>query len=934
MAPDAPDLIEALGYLRATALGLSPRGMATKLVLPSDQIMYTTVTAPGPDDDTRRSQIIAALEGRTPYAVADLVFDWSGKGPEVQVAVIARETLDQAEAFAVEHRLNPISFVAVPEDGTFQGEPWFGATAFSEQLLSPSDSVERDKKAVVIVTRSFAADKPAEPAPSAKAGVVAPAQPVDDLATKAPAAAEAVVDVVVPDAARAQDVRPDAAAAPIDLPAAPPVPAEIEEAPMALDVPQDEAVLPIGPASGATWNAAAASGPFASVLDPGISDEVAADLPSAAVVSFSSRRQPGDAAVPIGSMSTLDAAIQAAKDGVVRPIGSKSVAVGAAPALRNDDNPVSAKVSRPAMAAPVKAAAKSGAAGKALRGFGALVTSPGIAGGKQRSKVSIPSALPPLPASSAATMAPTPRPASTRPTGVFGSRPAAPVRGKPRYLGLILTAVLLLLLVMVAAWSSFSLASWQGGDPAVKAVDATPDPADTSDTVPAPSDEMLADMQDPADMTISDGATEASETDVAAAPDAAVPAAAAPEAVAVLADPAVALPTPAAVNDPAPNTEIALETADAAAQVADPQNEIFLAAMDAPPVAPDPLALPEPDARGDPLPAAQPAPPPFGTVYQFDADGLIRPTPEGITTPEGVLLIAGKPPVVPEIRPQNVIAAAAAAATALAAAPPAPDGLAATALGGVTVDPNGIEPTLTLAADPALAGKRPKTRPDGLAAVPNPKDGASLAPAADSRFASLRPRLRPEVVLAAGEQARLASAGASLTAQAETMAAQSDSAGISASAVSISRKPVARPQNFSRAVEAAVAAASRQPDPVAEPAAQPEPDQVANIAPDQPAAPEADNEPETVSAAPKIPTKASVAKQATFKNAINLAKMNLIGVYGTQSNRYALIRQANGNFKKVKVGDSIDGGKIAAITASEVRYSKRGKMVALAMPKG
>ena len=46
---EAPDLPEALGYLRATALGLSPRGISAKLVIPNDQILFTTVHAPGPD---------------------------------------------------------------------------------------------------------------------------------------------------------------------------------------------------------------------------------------------------------------------------------------------------------------------------------------------------------------------------------------------------------------------------------------------------------------------------------------------------------------------------------------------------------------------------------------------------------------------------------------------------------------------------------------------------------------------------------------------------------------------------------------------------------------------------------------------------------------------------------------------------------------------
>ena len=83
-----------------------------------------------------------------------------------------------------------------------------------------------------------------------------------------------------------------------------------------------------------------------------------------------------------------------------------------------------------------------------------------------------------------------------------------------------------------------------------------------------------------------------------------------------------------------------------------------------------------------------------------------------------------------------------------------------------------------------------------------------------------------------------------------------------------------------------------------------------------------------------MPTKASVAKNATFANAINLGKTNLIGVYGTPSKRYALIRLGSGQYKKVRVGDRVDGGTVAAITESEVRYKKGGRMVALAMPRG
>ena len=64
-----------------------------------------------------------------------------------------------------------------------------------------------------------------------------------------------------------------------------------------------------------------------------------------------------------------------------------------------------------------------------------------------------------------------------------------------------------------------------------------------------------------------------------------------------------------------------------------------------------------------------------------------------------------------------------------------------------------------------------------------------------------------------------------------------------------------------------------------------------------------------------------------------MSQTNLIGVYGTQSSRYALVRQSNGRYKKVRVGDSIDGGRVAAITPTEVRYQKGNRLIALAMPK-
>lgn len=962
---DEPDLPSAIGYLRSTALGLSPQGLATKLVIPNDQILYLPVVAPGPDTATRRSQIAAALEGRTPYPVEDLVFDWSGKGPEVQVAVIARETLAEAEAFAAEHRFNPMSFVAVPEDGTFRGEPWFGPTEMSARLLAPGEKLEKDSQPVALRSRKIVAEPAAQPVaealPEPQAEVAAEVAP-EPLPEAAIASAPVAGPVAEPDTRAAEPVaetvragtpEPEAPAPAIDEtpdaaediafhiaaaeepapepgtvnagfdapafepayappprmePAAPPPEAPIpaapvmepedllradpemqaepaavaasvpltarsaarlpDEAPMALDVTEEDPLAEDTP-SFVPASPEAAAKPV-SVVDPAISDEVPPMPAWTPAMAFASRRS-SEAAAKGKPLPPAPAGKPGLRAPVERPAGAKPLSAPPRPA---------AVAERPSVKDP-----------RTARGIGALMGSD--KDGKKRKTVAAP---PPMakPAAVQPAKPASPSPQAARQSSIgLGARPA-PQRGKPKYLGLILTVILLIFLAAVAAWSTL-LASWDGETSGVETATAS-DPAapDTGSETPAPEDEMLADMQDPADYA-DDGAVE----------------------------PAATAPTEAAAPaEAAPDTAVATEAATAGTPSDDAQDEIFLATMDAPPDAPDPLALPQTTAQGDSLPDTQAAPPPFGTVYQFDANGLIIPTKDGIVTPDGVRLVAGKPAREPPARPAELTAAAAAAAAPVAADPATEAAPAADA---------------PFPSDPALAGARPKLRPEGLAtpASASPDDDASLAPAADSRFASLRPRARPEAVVAAGEAARLASAGASL---AENAVANPADAAISPLAVAISRKPAARPQDMSRAVEAAVAAATREPPPQPDPEPQPEPAAKPTKAASKTAPPPddqlADDEPEHTGAAPSIPTKASVAKQATYKNAINLSKLNLIGVYGTQSNRYALIRQENGRYKKVKVGDRIDGGKVAAITANELRYQKGSRMITLSLPTG
>jgi hypothetical protein len=344
VAFDAPDLAEALDYLRKTALGLSPLGVATKLILPNSQILYTEVHAPGPSRDDKRRQIATALEGRTPYAVEDLVFDWSGKGATVKVALIAKETLAEAEGFAVEHRLNPVSFVAIPEDGTFVGEPWFGPTAAATGLLAEDETVERDREPVSILHRELpkaesaapVAEPPTAPEPESPEADTPPASAAED--DPLPGLEEALnADLPLEDPAteQAPPVEPDRADdAPGADQAEPEILLALEEA---AQIEAATSAIPTAPPP-ALAAPELDEAPFAHVTDTSafpepeddppaarklladdLDDDIPPAPPSAAMVAFASRRA-----------SAADV-VSRPMDGVTRPNAATKVAPVARP---------------------------------------------------------------------------------------------------------------------------------------------------------------------------------------------------------------------------------------------------------------------------------------------------------------------------------------------------------------------------------------------------------------------------------------------------------------------------------------------------------------------------------------------------------------------------------------------------------------------------
>ncbi|MCU0815773.1 MAG: hypothetical protein MUF74_04620 [Cypionkella sp.] len=902
-----PDLPAALDYLRRTATGLSPKGMTTKLVIPNSQILYTEVNAPGPSEAERRAQIEAALEGRTPYDVADLVYDWTGDGPVVRVAVVARETLGEAEAFATEHRFNPVAFVATPESG-FADEVFFGQTTVAPSILPKSAKVERDHGLMQVVVRDLprepvtgpetlsgpdASSEPeplpeperAEPVPqggqpepeavpqSAPSEAVMPPPepelPLDTATLVEPPVAKpdeqpdistAVTPPIVTEANDAPAAADDQAQEPVFAPvetrsenaphipkvtAPPPVtPTVAEEAPMAVDVPQDED------------DTASLQSGKARVTDPSApkdDDDVPPQPSAAALMAFASRRS-GDLPPP--------------------PRKPALTAGGEAPQGK------APTVARPAMAKPL--AERPVTAPKPVVERPAPTRTPKFS---YDDPLPAPPRMPGDPPIAPATLA----------------AAAKAAKGLKSSLGSLVTA------------PSIPAAKPKKPAPPKLAPSVTPSEATAATVSPDAlakglSARTMAQRGKPKHL----GSVDAAPETTAEPPSDPLPAIADGQAIG-----------PAQSGQPQ--------------SAASDQDEIFLAGMERPPVLNDPLALAAPQAGPDTLPAPQMPPPPFGTVYRFDSEGRIIPTAEGIASPDGVLLVAGQPPRVPPQRPAEVEAAAAAAAT-----PPSPEDAGNTeqpapadAAPASASAVDGVVPAETFGADPSLAQSRPRIKPEGLvipAAPAGGEDDASLAPAEDSRFSSLRPRLRPQAILAAGEASRQAAEAASLAAQAAAQAAADAAvaeaaADVSPMAVSVSRIPAPRPRDLNRAVEAAVAAAT-QPAARAAPAASPQAERT------EEEEEELDAVEVSSAAAPNIPTRADVARQATFVNAINLSRLNLIGVYGSNADRHALVRQANGRYVKVKVGDRLDGGTVRAITASEVRYQKGGRMIALAMPQG
>ena len=826
VAVDAEDMAAQLAALRSTATALEPSGLRSKLLIPNDQIKYMTIDTAGLSDQARREQAEVALDGATPYAVEDLVFDISNDGPRTHIAAVARETLTEAEAFATEHRFHPVSFAAQSDDHDFTGEAFFGQTDSAPKWLEPGDSVERDKGPFVILGDVELPPEDTSPPKDDTAAETESPGKADDVTADASQEGDSTLDAPAADAAKPEAKTTDAPQPASQKPADAPAPKAVK-----LDAPRVAPAVQKPAAPSVEKNAAATPKPAPAVSKA----PPAAPAATKAPADFSSRRS---APIVTG----------AAARGSVQPLSHTGGPVPDSSSLTGF------KPTQPAKSSP----------------FGFL---------KRRK----PRATPPPPKPIAAKAAPIPGKALA--TGasevdqmtVFGARKEQSIGGKPRFLGLVLTAALLVFLAGVAAWASvflddgLALSRLFGSRDTTQTASAPPEPA-VKQQVESREDPIVpqAPPENTADTTVAALDPTLSDEDGAVLDAMRVPQQLQPREL-----------TAQEIEAKYATTgiwAIAPKTPKAPSMVT--LDDLFMTSIDPVSTSNDAVALPTlASFGGDTVDISSAPPAAAGTSFTLDDRGLVVPSPNGTLNADGVLVFAGQPARVPP---------------ATLARPGA-------------VEEEEVEDTVVA----ALLGFRPKLRPEDL---PEQNERANLGGVTRNELAAFRPILRSADVIKAAAAAKQAEVDAAAEAAAAAIKAalpQEPVNNATQYATEVSKRPDTRPGNFSRIVRRAERA---QPAPVT----------VASA----PAA----VTPQVVQ--PSVPSKASVSKQATVKNAIKLRQINLIGVYGKPSSRRALIRLSNGRYQKVAVGDRLDGGRVSAIGEAELRYNRRGRDVVLKMPRG
>ncbi|UWQ22656.1 hypothetical protein [Jannaschia sp. W003] len=341
---DDPDFGDALARLRARGERRVGADAPCYVVLPDSQLLFSTY-----DRDDRRPEVTIrqALQGRTPYAVEDLAFDYVQRGDRLEVAVAALDTLLEAEGFAAEHGFRPVGFCARPEEGKFRGVPWFGPTAVAAEMLD-GERVEPPGAPFRVVAAPPLPEPEPEPKPEPEPQPQAEPEPRPE-----PAAAAVAAPQPEPSAPPAGDAEPDGTAEPATpeaAPVAPPAPVEApvqaaaptepvspappEEAPPPVDAPVDTGGDP-APSPAAPAFASRRAGEAAADAAPRLSGVTRTSAPDAPKDAPAGPTRHLAATSLVGAVSSLPRAEPERVSGLVAEARSRKAEAAAAPAAQS-----------------------------------------------------------------------------------------------------------------------------------------------------------------------------------------------------------------------------------------------------------------------------------------------------------------------------------------------------------------------------------------------------------------------------------------------------------------------------------------------------------------------------------------------------------------------------------------------------------------------
>ncbi|RYH06489.1 hypothetical protein [Tropicimonas sp. IMCC6043] len=1015
---ETPDLAAALEAMRTRADALAGGApIRAALVLPNSQILYAEADA-GTDAADNARRAARRLDGATPYALEELVFDWKTRGGKILIAAVARETLEEAEDFALKHGFGPMSFTATPAESDFPGAPFFGPCDAAAHLLNPGEILERPARPILSLGDL---EPPAEAATAAEP-VAAEARDGTDTAPAVETPAEETPEAAGPSGAQAL------------APATTPLPAPETDLKKANSVSDPQ--VDIAEETPKEKAALQSDGTAEPLESPDEAGPTADALPAPSFASIRPRIQSEIETPPPPSRAPATPATGASTSAGQEPRAPSRKTTARPPRKdsRNRVEPVLSARSAAAAATPPKPV-------PATPPVADTATAPPPAAAT-KAKLTAAPAAPILPAVETSVQ-------EAEALTVFGARKSQQDSRPPLRLEVLAAAAGVAAIAIVGLWS------FVGG------------PSEDTATLSAPSDlvSVAPVLEDSAPAVtdlaptapVESGAPDAialTEQDSASAPDmpASLPESpvAAESAAAPVTDAEGTQTSPvsetadalelagAGTRSPTPGDALSATTPATPAAAEDPAGEVedltepeIAGAAETVGVEPDPaegeelaLLTPTEEPTNPELPAAAPLDPvsaraayAVSGIWQAPPEQGIEPKTEDIediyiasidpsspvqdayslpdprelaeTAPQ-----AAEPPVVPAPTPDPEAAAPESGLTpggvAIRLGPPdivpprRPDGLAPeqAETPAETADPDAE--AAPEAEDP-LREFRPRTRPDGLI---EETERTNLGGRTRSELALFRPAKRPasvqETAEALAEAQSMADAQTEAGQQAELLgedtaqsAADADALALDLAtatdrAIAESPEPRLRPANIAQIAdrarrraeleaaaeqEAAEAAEAAQLEMARKRAAEARAAQerdakeaeakaVAAAAAAARAAQEAEAEAEedAASSGPAVPRReranptgpisARVAREATVANAVSLRKVSLIGVYGTSSQRRALVRLPSGKMVKLKVGDRLDGGRVAAIGASDLSYQKSGRMVTLKMPKG